>query len=265
MVKQKRRAIDQRPGNVLGGGQALVGQLPGAHRQVVPKLSEPRIDRHGLADFGQLVAQALELGIDRQRLLGLGQSRRYRFCRPGSVFVKKASRAFLLGFGTFLGLGAQDGRDLLGVAQADGRLGRGDRDPESADRVVGLAENLVQGERQDGPAVAAQRLLGLEGRPVGDAHLGSDGPAGVGRVVVAVDGRGDVELVLAEVGTGVLEGDLLRSGRAWPWAPILTSNSFRTKLPPLPRPGPFLGSESSARTSRRIAVIPFSSVSAVIV
>ena len=42
-----------------------------------------------------------------------------------------------------------------------------------------------------------------------------------------------------------------------------TSNSLSTKLPLLLRPGPLPGSESSGRTSRRIAVIPFSSVSAV--
>src|SRR5436190_786642 len=66
MVKQERRAVDQRPGDVLGGGQALVGQLLDAHGGVVAELGKARVDGDRLADLGQLVAEVLQLGVDRQ-------------------------------------------------------------------------------------------------------------------------------------------------------------------------------------------------------
>ena len=82
---------------------------------------------------------------------------------------------------------------------------------------------------------------------------------------VAVDGLGDLEARLAEVGQGVLELDRLGLLRGRPWGPADSSSSVSTKLPSGARPGPLLGRPSSGRTSRRTPVMPVRSVSATIV
>ncbi len=69
MVKQERRAVDQGPGDILGGGEAPGGGLPDADLQIAPQGDKHRVgpDRP-LGEF-ELVAQLLELGINCQRCL----------------------------------------------------------------------------------------------------------------------------------------------------------------------------------------------------
>ena len=69
MVEQERRAVDQGPGDVLGGGEPPGGGLLDAHLQIVPQADERRIGLDRPLGELELVAQLLELGIDRQRRL----------------------------------------------------------------------------------------------------------------------------------------------------------------------------------------------------
>src|SRR5271157_5212295 len=67
VIEQKRRAVDQGPGDVLGRRQPAGGRLLDAHLQVVSQLEQDRIDGHRALGLLEQAAQRRELGINRQR------------------------------------------------------------------------------------------------------------------------------------------------------------------------------------------------------
>ena len=69
MVEQERGAVDQGPRDVLGGGEPPYGGLLDAHLQIVPQADEHRVGLDRPLGKLELVAQLLELGIDRQGAL----------------------------------------------------------------------------------------------------------------------------------------------------------------------------------------------------
>ena len=73
MVIQKRRAIDQRPDDVLGDGQAFVLELLFAERDRPAKLLQLRIDRQRLLRRRQLRFKLFQSRVFGQRLLLAGQ------------------------------------------------------------------------------------------------------------------------------------------------------------------------------------------------
>ena len=96
----------------------------------------------------------------------------------------------------------------------------------------------MQGKRQDAPAVGAQRLLGLEGGPVRDARLGTTAQPLLGELSLPSMAAATSNLAWLKSARGVLEGDFC-AGFGLRLGGRTTSNSFRTKLPFLARPGPF--------------------------
>ncbi len=73
MVIQKRRAINQRPDDILGDGQAFILQLFFAERDRAAKLLQLRIHRQRLLGLRQIGFELLQSRVFRQRLLVAGQ------------------------------------------------------------------------------------------------------------------------------------------------------------------------------------------------
>ena len=73
MVEQERGAVDQRPGDVLGGREPPADGLLDAHLDILAEQGEPGIDRDRGVRLLERDPEGLERGVRRQRRLALGQ------------------------------------------------------------------------------------------------------------------------------------------------------------------------------------------------
>ena len=62
VIEQERRAIDERPGDVLSGREPADGGLLDAHFDVVPQRDEPRVGRIGFCASSRRSRNSLSLG-----------------------------------------------------------------------------------------------------------------------------------------------------------------------------------------------------------
>src|SRR4051812_9920837 len=73
MVKEKSRAVDQSPGDVLRGGEPARGGLLDAHLDVLAELGQFGVNGHGLLGGGEAVAELLEFRVGGEWRLALGE------------------------------------------------------------------------------------------------------------------------------------------------------------------------------------------------
>ena len=72
MIEQKRRAIDECPGNILSTDEAFVGELLGAEADGTFEGGQLGVDEQGRLSANEYGLVSLEFGDDGPRLFGIG-------------------------------------------------------------------------------------------------------------------------------------------------------------------------------------------------
>ena len=177
-IEQKRRAVDQGPGQILGERQPGVLQLLALSSTSCRKLGQASGSTgSGLLTSASLSRSCLSLRVDRARLLGFGHSVCCSLLQFGVQAAVVLQQLGLLLVGSLVGRDGQDIGDVLGQAvERDGRGEVGHRNAEPADRVLAVLVLLVQLERQQAGAVS-RRSAGFEHRRAILARLRGRGPA----------------------------------------------------------------------------------------
>ena len=204
MVEQERRAVDQGPGDVLGGGEPPGGGLLDAHLQIAPQGHERRVGLDRPLGELELVAQLLQLGIDRQRRLARVERVDLRPAGPGRWRGSRSASRFFWASVRTSGAVARMAR------KSSGRLrptGLAPRVTESRNRpsVQAFGELVVHLEGQHRPAGAADRLRWSRTSPSGSTPVAGETAQPLpGSLALPSIALATAKLVLAEVGQGVL-------------------------------------------------------------
>ena len=73
MIEQKRRGVDEGPGQILGGGEALIFELDGAEVGIFAETLQRGVQRHRKSGGSDRGFAGGELRVLGQRLAGSGQ------------------------------------------------------------------------------------------------------------------------------------------------------------------------------------------------
>ena len=203
-VKEEGGVVDDGPGEVLGAGEALVGELGGAERGVGAELGEFGVEGDGLLGGGEGGFEVAEFGVFGNGEPG-GEEGLLLFEEAGVGGAVIRGERGVVGGGALGGGDLQGGDDVGGETELEGSGGGGGPEAEAADGEI-FAELLLEEEIERGAVGAADGGGEGEAGVVRFAVFFRNAPAVAGAVGLAVDGGFDVEFGLGEIGAGVREG-----------------------------------------------------------